>query len=151
MGAVAGRLGLSRRVTLLIAAQDSGLQAPITWGLFRPVVLLPRPVAEDDDGSEVSSIELAADAQTAALKLGSGHTLTLRVLPGVVRAIINILSHTAISDHAGPLQLSEMTRNTRLAHPENLLQFSDRKFLLFEKQQQPQTCGIGKQPQQING
>ena len=35
--------------------------------------------------------------------------------------------------------------------PENLLQFSDRKFLLFEKQQQPQTCRIGKQPQQING
>ena len=42
------------------------------------VVVLPRPVAEDDDGSDVSSIELAADAQTATLKLGSGHTLTLR-------------------------------------------------------------------------
>jgi DNA-binding XRE family transcriptional regulator len=42
------------------------------------VVLVPRPVAEDDDGSEVSSIELGADAQTATLKLGSGHALTLR-------------------------------------------------------------------------
>jgi hypothetical protein len=79
------------------------------------------------------------------------HTLTLGVLPIVVRAIINILSDTAISHHASPLQLSKMTRNARLAHPENLLQFSDRKFFLFEKQQQPQTCRIGKQPQQING
>jgi len=42
------------------------------------VVLVPRPVAEDDDGSEVSSIELGADAQTATLKLGSGRELTLR-------------------------------------------------------------------------
>jgi DNA-binding XRE family transcriptional regulator len=42
------------------------------------VVLVPRPVAEDDDGSEVSSIELGADAQSATLKLGSGHSLTLR-------------------------------------------------------------------------
>jgi DNA-binding XRE family transcriptional regulator len=42
------------------------------------VVLVPRPVAEDDDGSEVSSIELGGDAQTATLKLGSGKALTLR-------------------------------------------------------------------------
>lgn len=42
------------------------------------VVLVPRPVAEDDDGSEVSSIELGGDAQSATLKLGSGHSLTLR-------------------------------------------------------------------------
>lgn len=42
------------------------------------VVLVPRPVADDDDGSEVSSIELGGDAQTATLKLGSGRELTLR-------------------------------------------------------------------------
>ncbi|HET6339692.1 MAG TPA: helix-turn-helix transcriptional regulator [Polyangiales bacterium] len=42
------------------------------------VVLVPRPVAEDDDGSEVSSIELGPDAQSATLKLGSGRELTLR-------------------------------------------------------------------------
>jgi DNA-binding XRE family transcriptional regulator len=42
------------------------------------VVVVPRPVAEDDDGSEVASIELGADAQTAKLKLGTGHELTLR-------------------------------------------------------------------------
>src|SRR5512133_1804540 len=39
------------------------------------------------------------------------YTFTLRVLPVVVRAIINILSHAAISHYAGPLQLSEMTRD----------------------------------------
>src|SRR4029077_5924412 len=79
------------------------------------------------------------------------HTLALRVLPIVVRAIINILSDAAISHHAGPLQLSEVTRNARLAHAQNLLQFSDRKFLLLKKQQQPQPCRIGEQTQQING
>lgn len=42
------------------------------------VALLPRPVAEEDDGSEVSSIELAADAQTATLKLGGGRDLVLQ-------------------------------------------------------------------------
>jgi DNA-binding XRE family transcriptional regulator len=42
------------------------------------VALLPRPVAEEDDGSEVASIELAADAQTATLKLGSGREIVLR-------------------------------------------------------------------------
>jgi len=42
------------------------------------VVLVPRPVAEEDDGSEVSSIELGSDAQTATLKLGSGAEVTLR-------------------------------------------------------------------------
>ncbi len=79
------------------------------------------------------------------------HTLALRALPIVVRAVINIFSDTAISHHASPFQLSQMARNTRLAHPKNLLQFSDRKFLLFEKKQQPQPCRIGKQSQQING
>src|SRR6266508_2796952 len=78
------------------------------------------------------------------------HAFTLCVLPMVVRAVINILSDAAIGYHPGPLQLSEMTRDARLAHPENLLQFSDRQFFLFEKQQQPQTCRIRKQPQQIN-
>src|SRR5882724_2306886 len=34
------------------------------------------------------------------------HTLTLRVLSVVIRAIINILTDTAISHYAGPLQLS---------------------------------------------
>src|SRR6185369_16176582 len=56
------------------------------------------------------------------------HTFTLRLLPIVVRAIINILSFTAIRHHACSLQLSQMTRNARLAHAENLLQFSDGKF-----------------------
>jgi DNA-binding XRE family transcriptional regulator len=42
------------------------------------VALLPRPVAEEDDGTEVASIELAGDAQTATLKLGSGRELVLR-------------------------------------------------------------------------
>jgi hypothetical protein len=69
----------------------------------------------------------------------------------VVRAVINVFPDAAIGYHAGPLQLSEMTRDARLAHPKNLLQFNDRKILLFEKQQQSQTGRIGKQPQQING
>src|SRR5215471_3797722 len=75
------------------------------------------------------------------------YTLSLRVLPIVVRPVINIFPDSAISHHAGPLQLSEMTRNTRLAHAEYLLQFGDRKFLLLEKKQQPQTCRISQQPQ----
>src|SRR5215475_13997934 len=75
------------------------------------------------------------------------HTLSLRALPIVVRAVINIFPDSAISYHAGPFQLSEMTRNTRLAHAEYLLQFGDRKFLLLEKKQQPQTCRISQQPQ----
>src|SRR5215468_4926644 len=79
------------------------------------------------------------------------HTLSLRVLPIVVRAVINIFPDSSISHHAGPLQLSEMTRNTRLAHAENLLQFSDGKFLLLEKQKQSQASRIGQQSQQING
>ncbi|HEX2675073.1 MAG TPA: helix-turn-helix transcriptional regulator [Polyangiales bacterium] len=41
-------------------------------------LLLARPVADDDDGSEVKSIALQGDAQTATLTLGSGRELTLR-------------------------------------------------------------------------
>jgi DNA-binding XRE family transcriptional regulator len=41
-------------------------------------LLLPRPVSEQDDGSEVESITLDGDAQSAKLKLGSGRELSLR-------------------------------------------------------------------------
>src|SRR5262245_186534 len=60
------------------------------------VVLLPRPVADDDDGSEVSSIELAADAQTATLNLGNGNTLTLRAA-----AVCDASRESNGSDHPG--------------------------------------------------
>jgi DNA-binding XRE family transcriptional regulator len=40
--------------------------------------LLPRPVSEDDDGSEVASIALDAGAETATVVLTSGRKLTLR-------------------------------------------------------------------------
>src|SRR5215813_5525653 len=79
------------------------------------------------------------------------HALTLWVVPIVVRAVVNVFSHATISHNAGALQLSQMTRNTRLAHAQNLLQFSDRKFLLFEKKQQPQTGRVRQHPQQMNG
>lgn len=41
-------------------------------------LLLPRPVSDQDDGSEVESITLEGDAQSATLKLGSGRELSLR-------------------------------------------------------------------------
>jgi DNA-binding XRE family transcriptional regulator len=41
-------------------------------------MLLSRPVADNDDGSEVESITLEGDAHSATLKLGSGRELSLR-------------------------------------------------------------------------
>lgn len=41
-------------------------------------VLLPRPVSENDDGSDVASITLESNARTATLKLGSGREITLQ-------------------------------------------------------------------------
>ena len=40
--------------------------------------LLPRPVADGDDGSDIVSIELSEDASTATLELGTGRRITLR-------------------------------------------------------------------------
>lgn len=40
--------------------------------------LLPRPVSDDDDGSEVASIALGNGADTAVVSLSSGRELTLR-------------------------------------------------------------------------
>lgn len=40
--------------------------------------LMRRPVGEGDDGSEVSSIALGNDAETATLQLGSGREVTVR-------------------------------------------------------------------------
>jgi DNA-binding XRE family transcriptional regulator len=41
-------------------------------------LLLPRPVSEEDDGSEVASITLGPAAETALLALATGRELTLR-------------------------------------------------------------------------
>jgi DNA-binding XRE family transcriptional regulator len=42
------------------------------------VAVLARPVAEDDDGSEVASIALDAGAESATVVLSSGRSITLR-------------------------------------------------------------------------
>jgi hypothetical protein len=44
-----------------------------------------------------------------------------------------------------------MTGDTRLAHPEHILQFRDRKFFLFEEQDQAETGRISQEPEKING
>jgi DNA-binding XRE family transcriptional regulator len=40
-------------------------------------LILPRPVGDDDDGTEVAAIELAQDARSAEVVLGSGKRLSL--------------------------------------------------------------------------
>src|SRR5580700_7649802 len=52
------------------------------------------------------------------------------------RPIVNIFSRAPIIHHAGPFQLREMTRNTGLAHAQNLLQFRNRKLFLLEQEKQ---------------
>src|SRR5947208_1321162 len=67
------------------------------------------------------------------------------------QTVINVLSAAAITDHTGPLQLREVTGNTRLAHGHDLLQLSDREFFLLEQREQAQPGGIGQKPEKING
>lgn len=45
-------------------------------------LLLPRPVSDADDGTEVSSISLGADAESATLTLASGREVSLRAVGG---------------------------------------------------------------------
>jgi hypothetical protein len=44
-----------------------------------------------------------------------------------------------------------MTRDPRLAHPKNLLQFRHRKLVLFEQKEEPEPRWIGEELEKING
>jgi DNA-binding XRE family transcriptional regulator len=66
----------SRRFEFVtLAPRDRALLAIIGDGR---ALLLPRPVAEEDDGGEIVSIALTEDAAAATLSLASGATITLR-------------------------------------------------------------------------
>src|SRR5215472_9219039 len=62
------------------------------------------------------------------------------------RPVVNVFPCPPVLDHTGALQLSQVTRNPGLAHPEDLLELGDRKLFLFEKQKQSQTGWIGQEP-----
>ena len=66
------------------------------------------------------------------------------------QAVIDILPGPPIFHHPGAFQLREMTRNPRLAHPENFLKLGHGKFFPFEKKQESQTSRVGQQFQKIN-
>jgi DNA-binding XRE family transcriptional regulator len=66
----------SRRFEYLaVSPRPSELLAILADGT---AALLPRPVSESDDGSEVASIALGTGAETATVALSSGRELTLR-------------------------------------------------------------------------
>ncbi len=68
--------GRARRFEFVtLAAHERALLAIIGDGR---ALLLPRPVAENDDGGEIVSITLTDDAAAATLALASGMTITLR-------------------------------------------------------------------------
>jgi DNA-binding XRE family transcriptional regulator len=68
--------GRARRFEFVtLAAHERALLAIIGDGR---ALLLPRPVAENDDGGEIVSITLTDDAAAATLALASGLTITLR-------------------------------------------------------------------------
>jgi DNA-binding XRE family transcriptional regulator len=58
-------------------------------------VLLPRPVADDDDGSEVTAISISEDAASAAISLSTGKEVTLLASSAA----------RALSSGSGPLAL----------------------------------------------
>jgi beta-lactamase regulating signal transducer with metallopeptidase domain len=47
--ACADRLGLRRAIALQMAPPDRSLHAPITWGLWRPVIVLPAAYAQESN------------------------------------------------------------------------------------------------------
>jgi len=53
--------------------------------------------------------------------------------------------------HSGPFQLGKVTGDAGLSHPEDLLELGYGEFSLVEKKQEPETSGIGQEPEQING
>lgn len=63
-------------------------------------LLLPRPVSEQDDGSEVESITLESDAHSAVLRLKSGRELSLRAT--AVHRVNGVAAHaTAAASTTG--------------------------------------------------
>jgi hypothetical protein len=44
-----------------------------------------------------------------------------------------------------------MTRDSRLAHPQNLLKLGHRKFVFFEEKKEPKPGRIGQELEKING
>jgi hypothetical protein len=54
-------------------------------------------------------------------------------------------------DDAGPFQLREMTRDSRLAHPENLLELGHGKLVFFQEKEEPEPGRIGQELEKING
>lgn len=70
--------GRTRRFEFVtLAPRDRALLAILGDGR---ALLLPRPVAEEDDGGEIVSIALSDDATSATLSLASGAAVTLRAV-----------------------------------------------------------------------
>src|SRR5205085_2065057 len=67
------------------------------------------------------------------------------------QSVVNIFSRAAIFDDAGPFQLGEMTRDARLAHPENFLELGHGKLVFLEKKNEPEPGRIGQELEKING
>lgn len=77
-GSIARRVdgGRARRFEFVtLAPRERALLAIIGDGR---AILLPRPVADEDDGGEIVSITLTEDAGAATLALASGAAITLR-------------------------------------------------------------------------
>jgi len=80
--------------------------------------LLTRPISEEDDNSEVAGIALEGDAQTATLRLSSGHQITIRA--SAVANVAGQSTHAATNgiDGAGAVdgaRLGARLRELRLA------------------------------------
>src|ERR1700730_10794310 len=73
------------------------------------------------------------------------HTRLRSVAPRIFfGGIVNVFSGPPVRDDAGSFQLGEMSGDARLTHFEDLLQFSDRKLFLLEKQEQAEPGRIGQ-------
>lgn len=92
--------------------------------------LLSRPVADSDDGSEVSSISLGSDAETATLTLGSGNEVQVNASSIANRAGVGSANgNGAMIDgarlgarlrelrHAAGLTQAELARRTGIHRP----------------------------------
>src|SRR2546423_8075373 len=67
------------------------------------------------------------------------------------QSVVNIFPRAPVFDDAGPFQLREMARDSRLPHPKNFLKLGHGKLVLLEEKQEPKPGRIGQELKKIYG